>query len=360
LEGATVVAEAKTIGPVAKSTQSLAVKRQHAPQRLLYAGTAILILLLLLTDVAVITHLRQQELRNGEDQLKSLSLILAEQAERSFESVDLVLSSVAAMLAAEGVIDDASLAQKMTGHDVHLLLREKIGGLPQLAAVILFDADGKTINSSRTWPTPAIDISDRGYFQILKGDPGLKDYVTEPLQNRDTGTWTIYLVHQVRGANGEFLGLILGAMEMRYFEDFYRAISLGKGASVQLQRLDGVMLARFPQSGVIGKVFATSQHLLGDGISGTVNEYSPIDGLLRIKAARRVTGYPVLALATETQDAVLANWRAIAWLLFLGSFGCAMAIAIAAFAFGRQWKQLALLAEAQACVRMTLPPPLPR
>src|SRR6202035_575761 len=130
-----------------------------------------------------------------------------------------------------------------------------------------------------------------------------------------TGTWTIYLAHQVRGANGEFLGLILGAVEMRYFEDFYRAISFGKGSSVQLQRLDGVMLVRFPKSETVRKVVSTARHLLGDGMSGPVREYSTIDGLLRIKAAHRLATYPVLALATETQEAVLANWRAIAWLM---------------------------------------------
>src|SRR5665213_1228874 len=52
-------------------------------------------------------------------------------------------------------------------------------------------------------------------------DPTRKNDISEPTKNRATGTWTIYLVHRVSGPNGEFLGLILGAMEMRYFEAFY-------------------------------------------------------------------------------------------------------------------------------------------
>jgi signal transduction histidine kinase len=351
LEGVTAVAEEKPIRSAAKSAESLATKRRYTPQRLLYVGTAILIALLLVTNVAVITHLRQHELRDEEDQLKSLSLILAEQAERSFQSVDLVISSVAETIVAAGVADSGSFEEKLATHDIHTLLREKIVGLQQLAAVTVIGRDGKVINSSRSWPTPEINVSDREYFRAMEQDPSLKSFISEPVQNRGTGTWTIFLVRRVSGANGEFLGIILGAVEMRYFEDFYRAISLGNGSSVQLQRLDGVLLVRFPKSEAIGKVFSTSQHLLGDGISGTVHEYSPIDGLLRIKAAHRLTGYPVLALATETQEEALANWRAVAWLLSLGAFGCAIAIGIAAFAFGRQWKQLALLAEAQAEIR---------
>jgi diguanylate cyclase (GGDEF)-like protein len=69
---------------------------------------------------------------------------------------------------------------------------------------------------------------------------------------------------------------------------------------------------------------------------------------MRIKAARLVTNYPVLALATKTQDAALANWWGVTRLLSLGVLAIAIAIAAAAFAFGRQWKQQALLAGAQA------------
>src|SRR4029077_10408331 len=129
-------------------------------------------------------------------------------------------------------------------------------------------------------------------FRALKDDSNLKSYISAPVQNRGTGTWTIFLVHRVSGANGEFLGLILGAIEMRYFEDFYRAISLSEGSTIALQRLDGVMLARFPLTHAIGKAFSGSQRLLRDGPSGTLRELSPIDGQMRIKSAHLLTNYP--------------------------------------------------------------------
>jgi hypothetical protein len=70
----------------------LASHRRHAPLRLLYAGTALLILVLLAVNAAVILHLRESELLYEESQLKNLGLTLAEQADRSFRSVDLVIS----------------------------------------------------------------------------------------------------------------------------------------------------------------------------------------------------------------------------------------------------------------------------
>jgi hypothetical protein len=143
------------------------------------------------------------------------------------------------------VTDGASFVQKMAGRDIHRLLQEKITGLPQLGAVTLISREGKLTNFSRAWPVPEVDVSDRSYFRALRDDPTLQSYISEPVQNRVTGASTIFLAHRVGGPNGEFLGLIMGAIEMRYFEDFYAAISLGESGSVALQRTDGVMLARF-------------------------------------------------------------------------------------------------------------------
>jgi diguanylate cyclase (GGDEF)-like protein len=336
------VAEEQTILMAATPVPSPASRARHVPVRLVYLGTALLILVLLATNAIVIWHLRENELRYEEARLQSLSLTLAEQADRTLQSVDLVVLSIEERIAAEGVIDEASFEQKLAGHDIQLLLQEKISGVPQLAAVILADNEGQAINASHPWHA-TINISDRPYFQVLKKDPNLKTYLTEPLRNRDTGTWRIYLVHRVSGANGEFLGLILGAIEVGYLQDFYRAILHGNGDTIALQRLDGVMLARVPQDGTIGKVFSPSQHFLHDGVSGTLLEPSFVDGRMRIKAAYRLANYPVLIVATITEEAALANWRSIARLMLFGGLGCSIAIAVAGFAFGRQWKQQAEL-----------------
>jgi diguanylate cyclase (GGDEF)-like protein len=328
-----------------------AIGLRRAPLRLLYAGTALLILVLLATNGAVILHLRKSELLDQESQLKNLSLILAEQANRTFQSVDLVVTSVAEGVAAEGVTDGASFDRVMAGRDVHLLLQEKMSGLPQIDAVTVISRDGKLINFSRFWPAPEAIVTDRDYFRALKGDMGLNSYVSEPVQNRVTGSWVIFLAHRVSGANGEFLGIILGAIEMRYFEDFYKAISLGEGSSITLQQMSGQLLVRFPPTDTIGKVFSNSERLLHGGISGTLIERSPIDGQIRLKAAHRLANYPVFALATKTEESALANWWGIARLMSLGAFGCIIAIAVAAFAFGRQWKQQATLADSLAELR---------
>jgi diguanylate cyclase (GGDEF)-like protein len=329
-----------------------APKPLRTPLRLLFIGTSVLILLLLTSNAALVLNLREAELLDEEERLSTISLILAEQANRSFESVDLVIRSVADGIAAEGVTDAASFDRIMAGQNIHLLLQAKISGTPQLDAVTVLNSEGKLINFSRRGSVPSLDASDTAYFRVLKDDPHLQAYITEPVQNRGMGAWTIFLARRVNGPFGEFLGVVLGSIQMQYFEDFYRAIELRDSSTIALLRLDGITLVRFPRSDTVGKKFFGAEHLLRGGVSATLREASPIDGLMRIKAAHLVANYPLLTIATNTEDAALADWRGMARLVTLGTSGCAISIAVAGFAFGRQWKHRARLADSQAELRL--------
>src|SRR5271156_4534741 len=107
------------VGLTEKSAAARAADPRYGPTRLIYACTAILVLVLLAANAVVLLHLRESELQHEENQLKNLSLTLAEQASRSFQSVDLVLSSITESLANEGVVDEASFLRHVTGNDFH-------------------------------------------------------------------------------------------------------------------------------------------------------------------------------------------------------------------------------------------------
>ncbi|HEX3498015.1 MAG TPA: ATP-binding protein, partial [Stellaceae bacterium] len=320
-----------------------------APRPLLrlYACTGLLIVLLLATNAAIIMHLRESELLDQEGELRNLSLTLAEQAERSFQSVDLVLSSVAERIRAEGVTDSASLTEKMGSAEFHRLLQDKLSGSPQIEAVTLIRDDGRLVNFSRRWPPPDTMVDDRQYFRVFKADSSLQSYLSAPVRNRANSGWTIFLVRRLNSVQGEFIGLVLGAINLRYFEDFYGAVLPGEGSTISIMRQDGVMLGRYPPVDTVGQIFATPDLALHGGVSGTVRDLSPTDGLMRIKAAHLVASYPVLVLATKTVDAALRNWVSIARLMSLGSLGCAISIAIAGFALGRQWQAQTSMADAE-------------
>jgi signal transduction histidine kinase/DNA-binding response OmpR family regulator len=328
--------------------------RGHLPPldrnvRILVVATALLVTALIAMIVMIAASLREDALRGAELDLRRHSLTLAGQADRTFQSVDLILSSIAEYVENQGVTDSASYEAFMGGRETHQFLKGKLAGLPQLEAITMISSKGRLINFSRYWPIPAVNVSDRDYFKVLSVSPHLQTFIGEPVQNRGTGTWNIYIARRLSGPNGEFNGMILAAMALQYFEEFYRSISLGEGSAESLLRDDGTLLARFPKTADIGKQFnGYGGRRLLELTESTVRETSPVDGQMRIKAAKRLTTLPMLVLTTQTEDSVLQDWRKTVRMMAGLTIGMIAVLIAAAVVVARTWRQQARLARVLA------------
>ena len=259
----------------------------------------------------MVSNLRDRALFESERELKNTALILSDQIDRSLQAVDLVQSSVIEKIQALGISSSEDFAHRMSGEDVHVMLKTSISGVVQAYAISLINADGHLINFSRSWPVPEIDVADREFFTVLKSNPKLTSYISLPSHNRTDGAWTLFLARKVVAANGEFLGLVLGAIELSYFEKIFDSVSLGEGSSITLFRSDGAMLTRFPQiESIIGKTYAFSVNaVLGNGTSGTARFIGEIGGKDRLLAAHRLAHFPIVLSVAEDTSAALAIWQ---------------------------------------------------
>lgn len=311
------------------------------PLKALHLVAAVLILIILASTTALLLHLREAALREAEREQQTISLILAQEADRSFQSIVLVLSSVADFLGANDIEDEAVFAEKVSEYSIHELLRAKLAGFRQIDAIVLINRDGKLINSSRSWPVPELDVSDGRYFQALKADPTLGSLISRPFKNRVNGAWTIYIAHRLTDRRGEFMGLILAAVALQYFEDFYRAVTPDSHSAISLLKQDGTLLARYPVTDTIATTLSEQgvYPTLKTKPSETTRGICPIDGRMRIVSKQALEHFPLRVLATQTEEAALRDWRNLCLLLAFAAFGLCTAVVITAVALGKQWKQ---------------------
>jgi len=287
----------------------LTVWRNRPIRYLVICGVLLIATIVIITAI-IVSNLRTRALFNSERELKNTALILAEQLDLSFQSIELVQNSVVAKIRSRGIASSQDLTRQMSGQDVNDLLRASISGLAQLDAIAILNADGKLLNYSHDWPIPAVNNADRDYFKVLKSNAQLKSFISVPVLNRINGRWTLYLAHKLTAQNGEFLGVILGAIDLSYFEKIFGSIVLGDGASITLYRSDGVLLARYPRTEwVIGKSFKAPIIALGDHSSGTTNFTGQMGGKDRLLAAQRLTHYPLLISVAVDTDVALADWQ---------------------------------------------------
>lgn len=306
-------------------------KRPSAPsRRLTLAG--IILVAIIVAAAGVATWLSHEEaLASYRREVRNLGIVLAEQTARSMQAVDLVLQELQAKVAAEGIRTPDELKLLMGTEEAHRLLVDRLANLPQADLIALLDVEGKVINGSRFWPAPDVDFSDRDYFVHLQKNDDHGVFISAPARGRFKNNWVYFLARRINGQKGEFLGVVVSAIELSYFEEFYRAITLHAGEAVTVFRRDGTMLVRHPRvEKMIGEKLAPQAPFYalvakGGGASRTSGY---VDGLARVVSVHPLRDYPIVVTVTFTEDAALADWRRQSTYIWVCGLGTAIGFAL--------------------------------
>ncbi|SJZ90495.1 Hpt sensor hybrid histidine kinase [Enhydrobacter aerosaccus] len=294
-------------------------------------GKAVIVIGLLMTafvvagSILMLWRTRATEIAEWKANLEHSSIMIAEHTRQSMKAADLVLKSIIEDVQEAGIEDEADLRRVLGTQDVFDMMRNKASSLPQIDVATIVDIDGRVINFTRSFPPPPINLADRDYFKAHMADPKLDLFLSVPVRNRGTGTWTFYLARKIKSRTGATLGLVLTGLEVNFFESFFKAVNISSASAISLFRSDGILLARYPLNPeLLGKSFAEQavfRDVIGRGnSSGAVVTTSPrlADGKseMRIVAPRTIPDYPMVINITATDALILALWRSTA--LFVG------------------------------------------
>ena len=196
----------------------------HLSSRRLFLGGTLSIAITIIAASVAVWDLHGERIADETKATKNLAVVLAEQTARAIQAVDLVAQETQGMVLAAGVTEADQFRLRMGTEEVHHFLLDRLRSLPQANSIALIDDAGKIVNFSRAWPVPVIDASDRDFYGYLRehNDPGA--FIGVPVVNKVSGAWVVTLTRRISGPSGEFLGIVAGVVEARYFEDFYRAM----------------------------------------------------------------------------------------------------------------------------------------
>ncbi len=113
-----------------------------------------------------------------------------------------------------------------------------------LGVMLVTEADGKVRMESGALAPRFPDVSDRLYFMAHRQKSDLGLLITPPFISHTTGIPTIGLSRRYDGPGGTFGGVVLGALEVAYFHDLIKNVTLADGASVAVIMDDGFVLAQ--------------------------------------------------------------------------------------------------------------------
>jgi two-component system NtrC family sensor kinase len=225
---------------------------------------------------------------------KRLSLLLAEQATRTFEAVDFTLRGL------EPLLDD----KEVPPHDqtIEALLRKRSSELGFVEGIRVLDSQGEEAERSGS-PTSPTNETPRKYFTKLavSAPHSLTIGSVEQAESRNP---VIPVARRLSKGDGTFAGVIVADVDPNYFSRFFRDLDLGPGAIVRLTENSGrVLLASTLSSGGNGTSSGAS----------VVTQQQSVSTLQRlpeeeITAIHQTEGYPLAVSVGVGLDELQARW----------------------------------------------------
>jgi diguanylate cyclase (GGDEF)-like protein len=325
------------------ASSDIKISIRGGPIRWLIAGGAFLIAAIMIGTTIMAGNFRERALDNSKRELENTVLLLARHFDQQLDDFGAIQKDIISYIQSSGITSSETYKRRMSGQDIHLMLKSKLSALAYVGGINIFDADGELINTSWVWPAPPVNVADRPYFKAFKTDPQSPEMLIEPVHSRVTGVWTTVIARKVTGPNGEFLGAVGRGIEPANFEKFFASLTLGDDAVISMFHRDGTMLARYPHvESMIGQNFLKAplfQNVLSKAGQGTMRLTGPVDGKDRLGSVRILNKFPIVVLATTTVSAVLADWREQIRFLIIAAGLCVLVIAGMLFLVVRKLSQ---------------------
>jgi signal transduction histidine kinase len=264
--------------------------------------------------------------------------VLGEQTQRTIQAVDLILTGIGDELHASDLPEhDPVFEDRMRAH---------LETSPFIRALFVIGPDGFITQDTDHPSTPRVSLADRGYFiaHAERDDLGL--HIGRPLLSRSVGVWFVSMSRRVPSADGRFAGIVVAAVEPRYFERFYSGLALGATDSIALFRRDGILIARHPYIESVGASYASYEPFrsqLDKMATGSLESEGVIGGSPRILAYSTVEGTPLVVTIGLDRQALLADWQQRALIMSGGALGISLLTAASMFLLVQGLRQRAAM-----------------
>ncbi len=274
--------------------------------------------------VSVIIQERNAAARRAWDKTYNLSGAFEDQVRRVIDSIRASMSLLKPRLAAEGA-----------GFDLVDWIAHAPGFAATAVQVSLVGPDGKMLSTTLDrHPGPA-DLSDREHIRAqMAGRGGI--FIGKPVLGRISKRMSIQVSDRIEGPDGKLLGIVVFSISPDFLTALHKSVRLGKGGSMILAGLDGVIRASYagfqkPDEDYIGATITgcaalTDAAKAGDGAYMGKN---PLNGEPAFFSWRRVSGYPLAVIVgLDEPEVYAASNRSAVLLTAMGAAVLALTFAI--------------------------------
>jgi signal transduction histidine kinase len=300
-----------------RAAKSFLARQPSWPLSRLVLLATLLVLLAVWGSTGAVLRMKRNDAVEAEvRQNANLARALQEQTLRVIAAAD-----QATLRLRDAVRDGSFKSADLIGYANETGLAPRI--LLQLA---LIDAQGRLAGSNLDpdgHRAGSVDLSEREHIRVhlhpgsvpeasqSMSENGL--FISKPVLGKVSGRWTIQLSRRITGEYGQVLGVAVASLDPDYFEEVSRGVELGAQGLVTLAGRDGVVRARVigGLSQGLGRELSTNAEQASAiwRDNGHTIVKSPLDGIERVVAYRRIGALPLRIIVGTSTEEALSEWR---------------------------------------------------
>ncbi|MET0708787.1 MAG: sensor domain-containing diguanylate cyclase [Tardiphaga sp.] len=247
------------------------------------------------------------DMRRGEEVLarqtsENLATTIDADIGRTVELYDLSLRAVVSGMMMPEL---GQLSREMR----HLLLFDHAASASHFGAIQVFNSHGDlTIDSAAIEPA-AQNSADDTFFKIHRGDGERGLFISRPMLHR--GAYAIVLSRRISDAEGNFAGVVAGAIRFSYFHELFGRLKLTPEETITVFRRDGVVIMRTPfDLDVIG-TNARNTPVMKAVLGMSDGTYSGIGGVDKVNRLYvwRDNGRPLIVVVGKPWATIFSLWQ---------------------------------------------------
>jgi PAS domain S-box-containing protein len=245
-------------------------------------------------------RLHQQIMNANTRELVNLARSLANEAERTLQAVDTLVSDTAARAANDGLGGRAATIDAM--------LAMRVKHLPQIVSLAIADEDGRVAQRTPSSADAPTGIENESWFTAQRDRkvPGL--FVSTLAHDPDASAPALVLSRRFEEPDGRFAGIVEATVTLQQLRDAYQTIDLGKNSALLLSLADGTLVIRQPaMRGIEGRLKMAELVAMRAGPPIAV-VMSRLDGRRKLIATAEVGGWPLIIALQRDEATALQPW----------------------------------------------------
>ena len=252
----------------------------------------------------------------------NLARAIEEHTLRTVKEIDLVLSTLR-----------RSYGGDPTNLSEHMKTIQETADKDMPLQISVIGSDGFMTYSHLGTVAP-IDVSDREHFRVHRDSPNDTLFISEPVQDRASGQWSIQFTRRLTTPDGSFGGVIVLSVAPEYFIKFYQSMDIGANSMIALSGMDRIIRARVttPRSteNAWGFVLPSDRPFFNPASPdfGHYQITGAVDGVERLFSWRRLKEYPLVVTVAPSVKKAFAEFEGRRRIALAGAGMASAAVAL--------------------------------